>query len=93
MTAGFELLLGGAVRIEELEGERVAVTSARAFPPGSTLEFRLAAAAGEATALDATVFRIKVRACRRASTGDAFRVEGRFVSLSRAARELLLQAR
>jgi hypothetical protein len=93
MTAAFELLLGGAVRIEELEGDRVAVESARAFPPGSTLEFRIAVAAGEAAALDATVFRIKVRACRRAATGDAFRVEGRFVSLSRVARELLLQAR
>lgn len=93
MTAAFELLLGGPVRIEELTGDRVAVESARAFPPGSTLEFRIASAADEAAALDATVFRIKVRACRRAAAGDAFRVEGRFVSLSRAARDLLLQAR
>jgi hypothetical protein len=95
MTPELELLLGGALSIAQIDGDRVVVESARAFPPGSTLEFRLAAGATrerEAAAADAVIFKIKVRGCRRAESGDAFRIEGRFVSLSRTARELL-QAR
>lgn len=93
MTPELELLLGGALRIAQIDGDRVVVESARAFPPGSTLEFRLAAGATDerdaAAAADAVIFKIKVRGCRRAQDCDAFRIEGRFVSLSRTARELL----
>jgi hypothetical protein len=90
MTPELELVLGGALRIEQIADDRVVVESARAFPPGSTLEFRVAGASGNGeAAAQAVVFKIKVRGCRR-TDGDAFRIEGRFVSLSRAARELLL---
>ena len=92
MTPELELLLGGALRVAQIDGDRVVVESARAFPPGSTLEFRLAAGAKDerdGAAADAVIFKIKVRGCRRAQNSDAFRIEGRFVSLSRTARELL----
>lgn len=86
-----ELVLGGALRIERIEGERVVVESARAFPPGATLTFRLKS--GAAPSDDGTnagvVYQVKVRGCRRTTDDGAFRIEGRFVSLSRAARELL----
>jgi hypothetical protein len=92
MRPELELLGGGALRVERVEGERVVLESARAFPPGSTLEFRAAAAdtqASEEAAAQAVVFKVKVRGCRRVENSDHFRIEGRFVSLSRAARELL----
>jgi hypothetical protein len=79
-----ELLLerGGAAVVLETDGERVTVLAPAASPPGSTLNARL----------DGANVAIKVRGCRRTepdASGREFRIEGRFVSLSRALREKL----
>jgi hypothetical protein len=76
-----ELVLehGGTARILQTDGERVVVLAPHASPPGSTLAGRF----GE------HALSIKVRGCRRVDADDPgrpFRIEGRFVSLSRAAR-------
>jgi hypothetical protein len=85
MKPAFELVGGGSLRIAEFAGERVVVEATRAFPPGSTLEF--------ATSVPAFLFKVKVRSCRRSAENAAFRIEGRFVSLSREAREFLSATR
>ncbi|HMJ12781.1 MAG TPA: hypothetical protein VK524_15270 [Polyangiaceae bacterium] len=87
MKPVFELAGGGALQIAEIEGERVVVEAARAFPPGSTLDFM-----PSSTPAAAFVFKIKVRSCRRSAQAATFRIEGRFVSLSREAREFLTAA-
>jgi hypothetical protein len=77
-----ELLRGGTAVIVEVTGEHVAVLSSLPSPPGSPLEATLG---GQA-------LRIKVRSCRRVDAdeaGRAFRIEGRFVSLTREQREAL----
>jgi hypothetical protein len=72
---------GGEARLLETDGDHVTLESTRAFPPGSPLVAR-AEGTGE-------TYRIKVRGSQR--TGDGvFRVEGRFVNLSRPARDRLL---
>lgn len=73
---------GGSALVLETDGERVTVLAPEASPPGSTLAARLEGASVS----------IKVRGCRRVeadAAGRAFRIEGRFVSLSRALREKL----
>lgn len=73
---------GGSALVVETDGERVTVLAPEASPPGSTLAARLEGA-GVA---------IKVRGCRRVepdAAGRSFRIEGRFLSLSRALRDKL----
>jgi len=73
---------GGQALVLETDGERVSVLAPEASPPGSTL----------AATLDGAALSIKVRGCRRTepdASGRAFRIDGRFVSLSRALREKL----
>jgi hypothetical protein len=83
MTAALELALarGGSALVTDTDGDRVTLLSTASSPPGSTLELSLA---GEA-------YKVKVRGCRRVSEPDAagrcFRIEGRWVSLTRAQRE------
>ena len=77
----FEVLRpqAGHGRIVEVRGEHVAFASNVAAPPGSMLE---AAAAG-------VHVQIKVRSCRREPAAGDFRIEGRFLNLSRTDREKL----
>jgi hypothetical protein len=71
---------GGDARVLDTDGDRVTLESTRAFPPGAPLLAR-----AEDTS---EPYRVKVRSCRR--TGDSqFRVDGRFVNLSREQREKL----
>ncbi len=68
---------GGRARVMQTDGDRVTLSSDRAFPPGADLEG--SSAIGR--------LRVKVRGSKR--QGDEFRVEGRFVNLSRAQRAAL----
>jgi hypothetical protein len=77
-----ELARGGTLVVVETDGERVTLLAPEASPPGSTLAARL----------DEHTISIKVRGCRRVeadASGRSFRIDGRFVSLSRALRERL----
>jgi len=69
--------------VTETDGNFVTLSSPRAFPPGSTM-----------VGTHATeTYRIKVRGSRRVSAPNqppCFRVEGRWVGLSRAQRQRVL---
>jgi hypothetical protein len=81
-----ELKRGGDAFIVESSGDFVTLASVLSSPPGSTLE-----AVHTHGARSVTV-RVKVRGCRRAGLPDGregFRIEGRFVSLTRSDREIL----
>ncbi len=83
MTRALELAGGGNAWLLSIDGENGAIETERASPPGSTVELVVTGAP----------LRLKVRQCRRvdaeaAPEGKArFRVEGRWVNLSRAQRE------
>lgn len=71
---------GGEAAIVENQGDHVTVRSSVASPPGSTLSMRH----GELSV------QVKVRGCKRVSEDRLpFRIEGRLVSFTRAAREAL----
>jgi hypothetical protein len=75
----FELSGGGSALLLSLDGELVTLLAPRASPPGSSL----------AVGFEGQTLTIKVRGSRRVepdAAGRSFRVEGRFVSLSRAQR-------
>ena len=77
---------GGDAFIVEHSGDFVTLASSAPSPPGSTVE-----ATHSASERSVTV-RVKVRGCRRDTLPDGrdgFRIEGRFVSLTRADRENL----
>jgi hypothetical protein len=77
---------GGDAFIVEHSADFVTLASSEPSPPGSTVE-----AVHTADARTVTV-RVKVRGCRRHPLPDGregFRIEGRFVSLTRADREML----
>ena len=77
---------GGDAFIVEHSNDFVTLASSAPSPPGSTLE-----AVHSADARTVTV-RVKVRGCRRhplPDGRDGFRIDGRFVSLTRADREIL----
>lgn len=77
---------GGDAFIVEHSGDFVTLASTAPAPPGSTVE---AAFAGPPRSV---TVRVKVRGCRRDSLPDGrdgFRIEGRFVSLTRGDREAL----
>jgi hypothetical protein len=77
-----ELVRGGTLIVLETNGEHVVVRSSRSSPPGSPLE----------ALLGAGTLRIKVRSCQKIDPDEAgrtYRIEGRFVSLTRAQREAL----
>jgi hypothetical protein len=73
----------GRARLLETDGQRVAVESTLPFAAGATLVGKDPETQAE--------YRIKVRGGRRVSDG-AFRIEGRFVSLTRDERDRLLAA-
>lgn len=77
---------GGDAYIVEHSEDFVTLASSAPSPPGSTVE---ATHRGDARL---TTVRVKVRGCRKAPLPDGregFRIEGRFVSLTRADREAL----
>lgn len=85
--SAFELAAGGLLEVIESDGDRVALRCGSAFPPGSTLEFRTSASFQGAVP---HTFKVKVRSCRGETPSPVFHIEGRFVSLSRSAREVIL---
>jgi hypothetical protein len=76
----------GDAFILEHTGDFVVLASSAPSPPGSTIE---ATHSGGARSV---LVRVKVRGCRRDSLPDGregFRIDGRFVSLTRGDREVL----
>lgn len=74
-----DLVKGGSAVVLETDGDRVTLLSSLSSPPGSTLEL----------ALEGESFRVKVRGCKKVEADAAarsFRIEGRWVSLSRSGR-------
>jgi hypothetical protein len=77
---------GGDAYIVEHKADFVTLASSAPSPPGSTVE--ATHAAGERS----VTVRVKVRGCRRhplPDGRDGFCIDGRFVSLTRADREIL----
>lgn len=73
---------GGSALVVELDGERVTLLCPVAAPPGSSL----------VASLDGARLVVKARGSRRVepdADGRTFRVEGRFVGLTRELREKL----
>jgi len=81
MTRVLEVAGGGSATLLSVEGENGTIELDRASPPGSTVELVVAG----------SPLRLKVRQCRRVELDgkSRFRVEGRWVNLSRAQRERL----
>jgi len=73
----------GPGRIVSTDGTRVVLESATAAPPGASLSCKV-----EGTA---PPFKVKVSSCKRSdgSSTNAFRIEGRFVDLTREQRTAL----
>jgi hypothetical protein len=76
---------GGTARVEQSDDEHVVLLASRPSPPGSTLTGRAGDDGG---------YLVKVRSCRRVDDAEParFRIEGRWVNLSRAQRARVLQA-
>jgi hypothetical protein len=74
---------GGTAAIEELDGERIQLSSTRAFAPGSRPEGTVSA--GNAP------FWMKVHGSRRQADGT-YRVAGRLLNATRETRERLKEA-
>ncbi len=82
----FDLDGDGSASIETTDGNFVSLHSSRAFPPGSTLRGELQ---GEGLR-----YEVKVRGSKRTDTDPQrpFRVEGRFINLSRKHRARVTHA-
>jgi len=81
-----QLKRGGDAFIVEHSEDFVTLASTAPSPPGSTVEAVMNAAPRSVS------IRVKVRGCRREQLPDGrdgFRIDGRFVSLTRADREIL----
>lgn len=80
MNVPLSIVNGGEAAIVQNQGDHVVVRSSVASPPGSTLSMRH----GELSV------QVKVRGCKRLAEAQLpFRIEGRLVSFTRAARETL----
>ena len=80
MNVPLAIAAGGDAAIVENQGDHVVVRSSVASPPGSTLSMKH----GELAVL------VKVRGCKRLAESQLpFRIEGRLVSFTRAARDTL----
>ena len=80
MNVSLSIVSGGEAAIVENQGDHVVVRSSVASPPGSTLSMKH----GELAVL------VKVRGCKRLAESQLpFRIEGRLVSFTRAARDAL----
>ena len=83
MNVPLSISSGGEAAIVENNGDHVVVRASVASPPGSTLAMKH----GELSVL------VKVRGCKKlAEDALPFRIEGRLVSFTRAAREALFGA-
>lgn len=81
MNVPLSIANGERAALVEVSGDHVVVRSSIASPPGSTLSMKH----GEHAVL------VKVRGCKRLEGEELpFRIEGRFVSLTRAARDAML---
>lgn len=81
-----QLKRGGDAFIVSHDGDFVTLASSAPSPPGSTVE---ATYSGGARSVSV---RVKVRGCRRdplPDGRDGFRIEGRFISMTRGDREVL----
>jgi hypothetical protein len=78
-----ELEGGGTFTVVDTDGDLVVLSSTRALPPGAPARAHVAG--------DAATWVVKVRGSR--AEGSGFRVEGRFVNLTRAQRERALRAK
>lgn len=81
-----QLKRGGDAFILEHQGDFVVLASTAPSPPGSTLD------AQHVGGQRSVAVRVKVRGCRRDNLPDGrdgFRIDGRFVSLTRGDREVL----
>jgi hypothetical protein len=76
-----ELEDGTRASLLETDGDRVALRAEKPAPPGATLKLRFVAESGS--------YDVKVRGCRRLpdDAGESFRIEGRWVNLTRGQRE------
>jgi hypothetical protein len=77
---------GGEAFIVEHQGDFVVLAATAPSPPGSTVE------ATHTGGVRSVTVRVKVRGCRQADLPDGragFRIDGRFVSLTRGDREVL----
>ena len=80
MNVPLSIANGGEAAIVENQGDHVVVHASVASPPGSTLQLKH----GELSVL------VKVRGCKRLGESRLpFRIEGRLVSFTRAARDAL----
>jgi hypothetical protein len=80
---------GGDAFILETSGDFVTLASSAPSPPGSTVEATHQPASSDGRSV---TIRVKVRGCRKDDLPDGragFRIEGRFVSMTRADREIL----
>ncbi len=83
MNVALSITGGGEAAIVENQADHVVVRSSLASPPGSTLSMKH----GEFSVL------VKVRGCKKLAEDPLpFRIEGRLVSFTRAAREALFGA-
>jgi hypothetical protein len=80
MNVLLSIASGGEAAIVEILGDHVVVRASVASPPGSTLSMKH----GDLPVL------VKVRGCKRLAESQLpFRIEGRLLSFTRAAREAL----
>ncbi len=76
---------GGTATLDEIDDDKVLLTSSRAFPPGSRPEGKVTLEAKPAT------FCMKVHGARRQDDGS-YRVHGRVLNASRVVRDRLKEA-
>lgn len=87
MNVPLTIVAGGTAAIVENQGDHVIVRSSVASPPGSTLSMKH----GEIPV------QVKVRGCKRLKPDEPaenelpFRIEGRLVSFTRAARDVVFR--
>ena len=76
----------GSASIEQTDGAHVSLHASTAFPPGSTLRGMLQGRSFR--------YEVKVRGCKRTDVDPIrpFRVEGRFINLSREQRVQITDA-
>lgn len=82
MSLSILLTRGGTAHLLVIDGDRAALSSPVASPPGSTLTGTVAGVSAE--------LQLKVKSCKK--EGDRFRIEGRLRNTTRELRDRLHQA-
>jgi hypothetical protein len=70
----------GTATVIESDGVHVALDATFSSPPGSTLS----------GTLEGTMYQVKVRSSRKQESDGHFRIEGKWVSLTKATREKIV---